>query len=756
MSSVGKPVPRNDAYAKATGKALFVGDLYLPGMLYAKIKRSDYAHAKILRIDTTKASKIPGVRCIATAKDIPGNNIVPVVFRDLVLLAEDKVRFYGEPIAVVAADTPEIAEEACEKIIIEYEELEPLLDPLSSRTSHIKLWKDDNTFQYYCIRKGNIEEGFREADVIIERTYKTPYQEHAYLEPQGMLAIPLPYGGMEIRGSMQCPFYVQEAVAEVLGIDLAQVRVIQMETGGGFGGKEDVPSIVGAQAALAAHLTGKPVKLIYSREEDIISMSKRHPGHIKYKLGATKDGRLVAAEVEYIINAGAYATLSPIVLYRGTIHSCGAYVIPNVKVDSYAVATNMVPCGAFRGFGSPQVLFAVESIIDELAAELNMDPVELRRKNLLRPGERTATNQLLDHSVGIHECLDKVVQASQWDEKRKRYPEKIGKKLTGIGVSTIMYGVGLGAAGKFLDRTGAYVSLLADGTAQVAVGTTEMGQGMKTVLAQIAADELGIPFESVVTIETDTSRVPDSGPTVASRSTTMSGRAIRKACIPIRENLLTAASNLLKVERSRIKIEYGKIFVDGKPTEVPLKEVIREAMSEKLQLTYEGYDSSPLINWDPKTGIGDAYIVFAFAANVAEVTVDTRTCEVTVKNIWAAHDIGRAINPQTAEGQIEGGSVQGMGYAIMEEILYDKKGKMLNPNFSTYILPTALDAPWIEPFIIEHPYREGPFGAKGFGEQPLMGIAPAIVNAIFNATGKRLYEIPATPERLFQLLKGGK
>ncbi len=566
--------------------------------------------------------------------------------------------------------------------------------------------------------------------------------------------VPTPDGGIEVTGSMQCPFYVREGVATVLGLPLASVRVVQATTGGGFGGKEDVPSIVAGQAALVAWKTGRPARLIYSRDEDILSMSKRHPGLVESRYAFARDGTLLAADVRYVLDSGAYATLSPVVAWRGTVHAVGPYRCENVRVETLAVATNKVPCGAFRGFGSPQVLFAAESQMDEAATRLGLDPVEIRRRNALRDGDETPTGQRLRAEVGLGEALERVVASSGWARKRASGPGT-GTRRTGIGCSVVHYGVCLGAGGRNLDRAGAFVQVMYDGFSFYDAATTEMGQGMHTVLAQIVAEELGLPYEAVRPVASDTHMVPDSGPTVASRTTVMSGNALREAAAPVRRTLQEVAASLLEVaDPATVRLENGRAFApDGRA--VGYDEVLHRCFLERRHLASSGMAVSPETSWDPETGAGDAYITYAFAANVAEVEVDIETGEVEVLRIHAAHDVGRAVNPTGVEGQIEGGSAQGLGYALLEEVLHDERGRMLNNRFSTYLVPTARDVPPIHAHIVEHPTEVGPHGAKGFGEQPLMGIAPAIANAVFHATGVRMREIPITPERLWRALQEG-
>ncbi len=754
MNIVGKNVPRVDALDKVTGRAKFVSDLDFADQLTARVLMSPHAHARIVSIDTSRASVVTGVKAIITARDIPGENCIPVIKNDMPMLADGIVKYYGQPVAAVAAQTAQAAEEALEKILVEYKELPAVLSIGDAiKEDAFEVGPEQNIHSYHKIRKGNIEKGFDQADLIMEHTFCTPYQEHAYLETQGMLAVPEHEGSMTVYGSMQCPFYVREGVAHVLGVTLNRVRVVQCVTGGGFGGKEDVPSLVAGIPAVLAFITGQPVKLILSREEDLIMMSKRHPGLIHYKSGVTKDGKLTAIEVTYYLNGGAYATLSPVVMWRGCVHAAGPYKCANVKVDSKAVATNLVPCGAYRGFGTPQVLFAHESQMDVLAEKLGLDPAEMRRINALDIGDKTSTGQLLKHSFGMKKTLEEAVKKSKWDEKRKDYEHDQGTVRRGIGLSTVFYGMGLGAGGAHMARAGAFVQVLQDGTVSLAVGTTEMGQGMRTVLSQIAAEEFGVALESIHMLPVDTSRVPDSGPTVASRSTTLSGNAVRDGCQKIKQALASVAATMLEARANDIAFSDGRVFARSLPGEgIPFVDVVDRACHEKVHLATQGWAIAPYTSFDDETGQGWAYFTYASATNIAEVEVDLKTAVISVLRITAAHEMGRAINPQQVEGQIQGGTLQGMGYALSEEILHEN-GTMITTDLSTYIIPTSVDAPVIDPIIVEEPFPDGPYGAKGFGELPLMGVAPAVVNAVKHATGVRSFEIPITPERLFALLK---
>lgn len=753
FSVVGKSVIRVDAKEKVKGKAKFIGDMYIHGMLHGKILRSKYPHARILKIDVSEAEKIDGVVAIVTAKDIPGQNIVPLIISDEPFLAADRALYYGEPIAAVAAISEEIAEYALSLIKVDYEPLPPLLNMMEAiKPDAQKLHPYGNVVSSYRIIKGNIEVGFKEADIIVEHDYTTRHQEHAYLEPQGMLAIPNPDESITVYGSMQCPYYVQNAVSAVLGIPRHKVRIIQTTTGGAFGGKEDVPSRIAGITALLAYKAKRPVKLIYKRDEDIIATSKRHPAIVKYKSGVTKDGKLVAIKVEMYYDAGAYATLSPAVLWRGILHSTGPYKCPNVLVEAYAIATNKVPNGAFRGFGEPQVVFAHESQMDQLAEKLGMDPAEFRLKNILDVGDETATGQVLE-DIGLRETLLKAISMANWKQKRELYANQSGRYRKGIGISCAFYGVSLGASGKKLDGSGAIVQVTPDGKVVIAVGTTEMGQGMKTVLTQIAAEEFGLSMDDVYLLDTDTGVVPDSGPTVASRATLMSGNAIRDACAKIKPNLLVIASKLLSEDPEYLKFENGYIVsTKDEDKRVSFKDVASEGYMERLQLAATGWYKATPTSFDKETGQGNAYITYSYATHISEVIVDTVTGKVKPIRVVAVHDSGKIVNPVLAEGQVHGGVVQGIGYALMEELI-EENGIIKNANFTDYLIPTSMDVPDIDVAFVETHYREGPYGIKGLGEVPLLAHPPSIINAIYNATGARLYELPATPERVYFAIK---
>ena len=764
LHAVGKRLERVDARAKVLGTARYVDDIPAPGALYLKVVASPHPHAKIKSICTKAAKASPGVVAVLTAADVPGENLVPLVIPDLTLLAPERVRFVGDPVALVVAESPHQAEAGVAAVEVDYEVLDAVFDTLEalkpdapvitqSYTSPDTEQTGANLFNHLQLKRGDIEAGFEASDVIIEQEYRTPYQAHAYLETQGMLAVPGHDGGMTVYGSIQCPFYVHAAVSRILGYSGAQVRIVQVGTGGAFGGKEDVPSIIAGLAALGAQATGRPVKFVLPRQEDFETMSKRHPALVRIKAGAKSDGELTSISVELYLDSGGYATLSPVVLYRAITHATGPYRWPNAFVDGYAVATNKVPCGAFRGFGTLQVIFALESIIDELADALGIDPLDLRLRNALKVDDETATGQFLGESVGFIETLERAAEESDYRAKKESYKTwQEGSKRRGIGLGCLLYGVGLGAKGKFIDRTGAHVQLYPDASCCVAVGNAEMGQGLRTVISQIAAEELGVDFGRVRTLDGDTSRVPDSGPTVASRATVMAGNAVCDACAQIRKGLFIDGAEMLESSVDAVEIVGREMRVKGEPTRsVPMDDVIAQAGRNRRHLSAAGFRLPADTWWDDETGQGKAYEVYTYATNICEVEVDLETGETEVLSLVAAHDVGKAINPTLVEGQIEGGSLQGLGFALTEE-LHLKDGVILNPRFATYIIPTSMDAPEIKSVIVEHPYSGGPYGAKGIGEPPIMGIAPCVTNAINDATGARLFECPAKPERVVDAL----
>jgi CO/xanthine dehydrogenase Mo-binding subunit len=752
---VGQNVLRKEGFEKLTGAARYVDDFKLDGMLFGKTIRSTIARGRIKRIEfrpTYDWSQI----VVADYRDIPGDNYVALIENDQPLLAETDVRHYDEPILLIAAASKSALEAAARHILIEYDELPAVLTIEESLAGPEVIYGSDNVFKRFLIGRGDIDEGFAAADRIVEGEYRVPHQEQLYIEPQGMIAIPGD-GQMTVMGSMQCPYYVHKALKQLFNLDDQQAIVIQATTGGGFGGKEEYPSVIAAHAALLALKAKRPVKIIYDRAEDIAATTKRHPGIIRHRTGVTRDGRLTASEIDIVLDGGAYVTLTPVVLSRGAIHALGPYRCDNVRTAARAVATNTPPNGAFRGFGAPQVAFAYEMQMEKIAAELGIDPVELRRINMLREGDITATGQRLTTSVGSADVLNAAVERSNYFEKRKSIEaENAGgshhDKRRGIGLSFFFHGAGFTGSGEARMKAQAGVEVTAEGRARVLSGSTEIGQGTQTIFCQIVADELGVGFDQVEVQDPDTSRVPDSGPTVASRTTMVVGRVVQLAAREIRSKLINFVGERFGAPEADL-ID-GRFIAQGRDL-ATFDEMAQEYIAQRGELcVHARYASPPDIQWDDETYSGDAYPCYSWGADVAEVEVDMDTFEVSCTRITTAQDIGRAIHPVLAAGQIEGGTLQAVGYGLLEELVWDK-GRIVNSRLTNYIIPTSLDAPEMETVIIEKEYPHGPFGAKGVGELPMDGGAPAIAAAVFNATGKLVTQIPITPERLLEAIDGG-
>ena len=761
---VGKHMQRWDAIEKILGKARFTADyanLY-KNLAYVYSVRTKYAHARIRKIDVSEAEKVPGVLRVITHKDIPGVNDVGYVIPDQPLLAYNKVRYIGDIVALIVADDPYVAEEAAEKVYVDYEPLPVILDPLEivdpvtlEEKKHVLIHdeRESDVVARYRIRTGDVKKGFEQAAVIIENEYRTQYVEHAYMEPEAALAIPEPDGGITVIASTQCPYEARRAIAKVLAMPFNKIRVVVPPLGGGFGGKEDVANEIGTKAALAALLTGRPAIAVHKREESIIGHSKRHPAIMWYKHGATRDGKLVAVEARIILDTGAYASLGPFVAWRATVHSVGPYRVPNAKVDTVAVYTNGVYAGAFRGFGNPQIHFAVEQQMDLLAEELGMDPVEFRLKNILRNGDRTVHGQLLDHGVGLEEALVKAAEAADWYRKRAEYAKQTGTVRRGIGVALLWHGNSIGAEGA--DYSAVSIIINRDGSITFRTGLTDMGQGAIQGLIMLAAEVLGVPPEYFRVEMPDTASVPDAGPTVASRSTAMGGNATLVAAYKLRKKLNEVAADLLKCDPDDVEIRAPEVYCRSDPTKkIRWIDLVEECFWRGVSLQEYGYYRAPKAKWDDETGHGEPYFTYTFGAIIAEVVVDMETGKTYVERMITAYDIGRVVNRVGAELHAEGGAIQGIGYALMEEIVHSPEGKVWNPNLYAYYIPTILDAPKeIVPIFVEAGYIRGPFGAKGLGEPSINGIAPAIANAIANAVGARIKSLPITPEKVYLELK---
>ncbi len=762
LAVAGVSVPRTDDMLKVTGKLKYAADYPAEGFLHGKILRSPHAHALIKSIDTSRARELPGVAAVLTARDVPGRNGFGAIIPDQPVLCADKVRYVGDGVALVAAESEEIALAALELIQVEYEPLPAVFDPRRALEPDAPaVHEGGNLLSLDKLRKGDIAEGFAQAEVVLERSYQVPFLEHAYLEPDLVRAIPQHDGTMLVEGPMQAPFTVRRNLAPVLGVPINRVRCRQIHMGGGFGGKEDSPIDLGCRVALLAWHTGRLVCLRLEREEVTLQTAKRHPMIMEIKLGARRDGRLVAFQGTIYDEQGAYASLGPRIPPAGGSHvhamvmMAGPYQIPHVWVDAYLVYTNHPYGGAMRGFGAPQVHIAHEQLMDELAAELGMDPVELRRINAFRQGSVTATGQVLDQSVGLVETLEACARRFDWDERRRQGgggTVSPGKRR-GVGVGMGWYRTSIGTGS---DACGANVYVHEDGSVLLYSGITEMGQGAFTVLPQICAEALGVRLEDVRLVTPDTDLVPESGPTVGSRSTTLMGNAIIQACQQVMESLVPVAAEMLDCPPSRLVFRRGEVFDRENPgRKLAFKEVAAQCMIRGQRLIGQGWWAPPPSSLDPETGQGNPYFVYTYSTHMAEVEVDLETGEVEVTRYVAAFDVGKAINPKALEGQIEGGVAMGLGYALMEEVVLHQ-GMPQNLGLQDYLIPTVLDVPDIQPVILEHPNLHGPYGAKGIGEMPNIPATPAILNAIADACGGRVRSLPADPEAVFWAIQEGR
>ena len=697
MGAVGSNVRRKDGDAKVTGAAKYIDDLTFPRMLYGATIRSTIPRGRITRRDIS----LPRGFVTADHSDIPGKNYVALIDPDQPCLAVDRINHVAEPILLVAHPEKEALAGADRRVTIEYAADTPNFDPELSEVC----------FKRIRIDKGELERGLKDGDTVVEGEYRTAHQEQLYIETNGVIAVP-GKGSMTVYGSLQCPYYVHKALVTLLDLPPHKVRVVQTETGGGFGGKEEYPSMLACHAAILALKAKRPVKMIYDRVEDLLATTKRHPSIVRHRTGVTRDGRITGMDIDVIMDGGAYATLSAVVLSRGVIHAAGPYRCDHVRIRGRAMMTHTPPNGAFRGFGAPQTQFAMEAHMDRIADALGIDPVRLRETNVLRPGDRTATGQLLGSDASALPVLQEAVRRSNFVAKRQQWQGT----NRGIGLSLFFHGSGFTGGGEVKLASKASLELTKAG-ARILVGSTEIGQGTRTMHAQIVADALGVPFEAIDVHEVDTRFVPDSGPTVASRTCMIVGRLLERCARDMKARLgsLTPAQYFRK---------HGPFTVTAQ------------------------YEPPPGLRWDDERYAGDAYGSYAWSCNVVELEVDPVTCEVTPLQVTAVAEIGKAIHPMMAIGQIEGGTAQGIGYALTEEVVM-RDGRMANAQLTNYIIPTPMDAPPIDVGILEQPYEHGPFGAKGVGEMPIDGPAPAVVNALRHC-GYDVRAIPATPERLMR------
>ncbi|HEX6836311.1 MAG TPA: xanthine dehydrogenase family protein molybdopterin-binding subunit [Polyangia bacterium] len=739
LRTVGHNVARAEGVEKVTGAARYIDDLRFDDMLYGTTIRSTIPAGRILSVDRDAAFDWSGFTFV-DHRDIvaPGKNVVAMITDDQPILAVDRVRHQAEPIALLAhADRARLAE-GLAHVQVRYE-AEPAQLDFESASQVLK---------EIAIRRGDVDAVFARPGVtVVEGTYRTGAQEQLYIECNGVVALPGAAnpddGGISVHGSMQCPYYVVRALCVLTGLGRDKVRVVQTTTGGGFGGKEEYPSLVAGHAVLLARKSGRPVKMMYERHEDLVATTKRHPSIVRHRTALAKDGTILGIDVDLRLDGGAYVTLSPVVLSRAAIHATGPYRAEAVRIRGRVMMTNTPPNGAFRGFGAPQSQFAAEVHMDRIAGELGLDPIALRKKNLFRTGDVTATGQLLKDSVAAHEVLDRALARHELavrahnkkvrahnkkkGARKQNGAHKAGVPRRGTGIALFFHGSGFTGGGEVKLASKAGLALTKDGV-QLLVGSTEIGQGTRTMHAQIVAETLGSPYERVETADPDTARVPDSGPTVASRTCMVVGKILQRAAEKLRAELGDYDDEKSFVKRAR------RLLADRGTVEI-----------------IEEYEKPGDIVWSDETYEGDAYGAYAWGCNIADIEIDPISYQARCTQFTTAIDIGKAIHPILAEGQIEGGTLQGIGWALYEDVVM-RDGKMQNASLTNYIIPTTLDTPPIAVEIVEHPYANGPFGAKGVGECPIDGPAAAIVNAIRAATGKRLDAVPATPERIMKAI----
>lgn len=706
MASISEPVRRLDAAPKAEGRAAYLADLRFEGMLHGRIVASACERGRLRAI---RYPELPPGYAAVDARDIPagGANRILMIKDDWPVFADAEVRFKGQTVALLVGPDREVLAGLVDRTAVEYEEGTPVrsIDDALALVGG-PLHGTNNLFADYTIVKGDPDAAFARAGEVVEERFTTGAQEHVYLEPQGCVAVP-EWGGMTLHVSTQCPFYVRKAVAHALGWPNERVRVAVPEVGGGFGGKEHFPDVLATAAAVAALKTGRPVRLVLDRAEDMRVTCKRHPSRIRFRTALGRDGAILGMEIDTVLDAGAYETCSPVVLQRALFTSTGVYDIPNVRVRGRAVATDVVPSDAFRGFGAPQALFAIEMHMDHLARSVGADPVDFRRRHFLRRGSTTVTNGRIHEEVLLDPMLDRLLAASGY--RSKAVAQGVGR---GIGISFGAHGCAFTGSGeRDLIRARVGLRKRADDRVEILAAGVDMGQGLATAFRKVVAGALGVPLAGVSYERPDTGRVPDSGPTIASRSTMIVGRLLEQAARELRER-----------------------WRDGEEQE-----------------TWRDYAHPPHLAWDPGTLQGDAYPVWGWGVNAVEVAVDPSTFEVSVVKAWALYDVGVPVDRLAVEGQAHGGMVQALGWAGLEK-LENRCGAYRQATLADYAIPTSLDAPPIEVDFVDNPYPLGPSGAKGAGELVFDVAAPAFVMAVQQAVGAAFRDLPLTPERIAEAL----
>ena len=729
---VGTSVPRLEGRGKVTGEARYVDDMSLPGILYGATVRSSIPRGKIKSVNFG-----PGINwsefVIVTAKDIPGKNCVALIEDDQPCLADGQVNHPEEAILLLAHPDRHLLPKAVAAVLVAYEPLPAIFTIEEAEKLGEIVWGTDNVFKTYLVEKGDVDSVWASADYIVAAEYTTGAQEQLYIENNGMIAQFDPQQGVTVWGSLQCPYYVHKALMKLCDLPAERVRVVQLETGGAFGGKEEYPSMIAGHAALLAMKSGKPVKIIYDRMEDMVATTKRHPSRTRHRTAVSKDGKILGGEIEFTIDGGAYKTLSPVVLSRGTIHAGGPYNWPSIRLRAKAVATNAPPHGAFRGFGAPQSLFALERHMDRIAQVVGLSPIEIRRRNFLKPGQTTTTEQTVEEQIDLDKLLERALELSDYRAKKQKFavtnPQSNRKQ--GMGLAAFLHGAGFTGSGERFLGSVVAVEARANGKVRVLVSSTEFGQGTKTVLCQITAEALGLRYEDVDIAPADTHEVPNSGPTVASRTVMVVGKLVHSAAVGIRQTLMAS----------------------GKLSENYTSEELRAACSAHVAehgvfRSIARYEQPEEIAWDDDKYRGSAYAAFAWAVYVAEVTIDLSTYGVSVNDFVALQEVGRVLHPVLAQGQIIGGVAQGIGFALYEKVVW-QNGRMQNGQMTNYIMPTSADLPPIHVYFEELGNHHGAYGAKGIGELPMDGPAPAIVNAIEDALGVPFDSVPLLPEDIF-------
>ena len=730
---VGQSPQRKEGPDKVLGRARYIDDITMPGMWHGATVRSTIAHGTIKSI--TFAKHIPWDEfVIVTAADIPFDNYIHHILQDHVCLAEKEIKHPAEPIVLLAHPDKQRLHAAVDAVKIEYEKKPGVFTIEDSEKMDPVIWGEDNTFKSYLMEKGDVESVWKDAAYIVEGEYRTGAQEQLYIENNGVIAEYSETDGVTVWASMQCPFYLHKALMELFHLPEDKVRAIQVETGGAFGGKEDYPSVIGSHAALLAMKAKRPVKMMYDRMEDLAATTKRHPSRTRHKTAVDKDGKLLGGVIDFAIDGGAYSTLSQVVLSRGTIHAAGPYFWPTIRVSAKAMATNCPPHGAFRGFGAPQSIFAIERHMDHIAQVVGISPEEMRRRNFIKTGETTATGQIVRDNVDMQKIMDKAFAESGYYAKRKEFAKtnKDSAVKRGMGFACFFHGAGFTGSGERYLASIVGLEATPEGKVRVLVSSTEFGQGTNTILSQIAAEALRIEYDDVIVQQPDTSKVPNSGPTVASRTAMVVGKLVHSAALGMIKTL-------------------GEPLREGYTREEFLAACASHIQKHGALKVLSKYEAPPNIFWDDQLYRGDAYPAYAWAVYVAEVAVDTRTYFTEVKDFVAVQEVGRVLHPVLAKGQIEGGVAQGIGYAIYEKVIW-KDGVMANNQMTNYIMATSADVPPIRVFFEEVPFAHGAYGAKGIGELPMDGPAPAILNAMEEATGLSFNECPVMPEDVFEAM----